>query len=242
MTDLGEFVAGGYFLLKSVPRQMWLSADLLPEDILSLSECISPSVQIYWGWHENGQAEARQFGVPEERLADLREWLTLGERVHFSNVFYSVSAAQEFVAEFLPAVEHLHLLGIALPRGLVDAFLQTNKQTVYNSTDGKYEEAEYGINEILRKGEPLSPYGHVLGFEVLSYNYHLGHSWLCNYLERKMHTLYGIRPNSRGFIDTLEEAMQVYEWIAEDEQKGQRAEPEPYYPWLVVEYPVIFQK
>lgn len=78
----------------------------------------------------------------------------------------------------------------------------------------------------------------MLGFEVVSYWYQLGHSWLCSGLEREMHQLFGISPNARGFIDTLEQAMQVYEWIAEDEQKGQRAEPEPYYPWLVVEYPL----
>ena len=238
MPEISDFVAGGYFLLKSVSRQMWMAVDLLPEEILSLSECISPSVQIYWGWHENGQAAARQFGVPEDKLAGLREWLTLGEKVHFSNVFFSVSAAQEFAAEFLSGIDHVHLIGIGLPHVLVDDFLQANPQTVYNANEGKHEPAEYGINALLHKGEPLSPGGQVLGYEVLSYSYALGHSWLCSSLEREMHTLFGIRPNVRGFIDTLEEAMQVYGWIAEDEQKGHRAEPEPYYPWLVVEYPV----
>lgn len=238
MPELSDFVAGGYFLLKSVPRLMWMASDLLPDSILSLSECISPSVQIYWGWHENGQAEARQFGIPESKLAGLRDWLTLGERAHFSNVFYSVSAAQEFAAEFLEGIPHVHLLGIGLPRGLVNEFLSDNPQTVYNANEGKHEPAEYGINALLRKAEPLSPGGQVLGYEVLSYSYAIGHSWLCSGLERDMHTLFGIRPNARGFIDTYEQAIQVYKWIAEDEQKGHRAEPEPYYPWLVVEYPL----
>ncbi len=235
MTD---FVAGGYFLLKSVPRQMWMAADLLPEDILSLSECISPSVQIYWGWHENGQAEARRFGVPESKLADLREWLTLTDKVHFSNVFFTAAAAWEFAAEFLAGIEQVHVIGIGLPHVLVDGFLQDNPQTVYNGMAGKSKSAEYGINAVLRIGERLSLGGETLGYEVLSYSYAIGHSWLCSGLERDMHTLFGIRPNAHGLIDTLEEAMQVYEWIAEDEQKGQRAEPEPYYPWLVVEYPL----
>jgi hypothetical protein len=235
MTD---FVAGGYFLLKSVPRQMWMAADLLPQAVLSLSECISPSVQIYWGWHENGQAAAREFGVPETKLPDLREWLTLTDKVHFSNVFFSVAAAREFAAEFLAGIEHVHLVGIGLPRGLVDGFLQDNPQTVYNANEGKSEPAEYGVNALLHTGEPLSPGGAMLGYEVISYSYALGHSWLCSGLEREMHTLFGIRPNARGFIETYDEAMQVYKWIAEDEQKGHRAEPEPYYPFMVVEYPL----
>jgi hypothetical protein len=49
---------------------------------------------------------------------------------------------------------------------------------------------------------------------------------------------FGIQPNEHGLIATPDEAMQVYEWIAEDEQRGHRAEPEPYYPWLLVEYPI----
>lgn len=233
-----SFVAGGYFLLKSVSRQMWMAADLLPEAVLSLSECISPSVQIYWGWHENGQAEARRFGVPEDKLAGLRDWLTLTKKVEFSNVFFTTDAAREFAAEFLTGIEQVHLLGIGLPHGLVEPFLHANPQQIYSANEGQYQSAEYGTNAMLRKGEPLSPGGQVLGYEVLSYSYAIGHSWLCSGLEREMHTLFGIRPNARGFIETYDEAMRVYKWIAEDEQQGQRAEPEPYYPWRVVDYPL----
>lgn len=49
-----------------------------------------------------------------------------------------------------------------------------------------------------------------------------------------MHQLHGLRPNPYGLIDTYEDAQTVTEWIAEHKEQ---AEPLPYYPWLIVEYP-----
>ncbi|MCA9885199.1 MAG: hypothetical protein KC708_19615, partial [Anaerolineae bacterium] len=75
--------------------------------------------------------------------------------------------------------------------------------------------------------------------EVLSESFtEMGCSWLCSGLEKDMFTLFGIRPNEHGLLNSLEDAMKVYEWIAEDECKGYRAEPEPYFPWLVVSYSI----
>jgi hypothetical protein len=54
-----------------------------------------------------------------------------------------------------------------------------------------------------------------------------------------MYQEFGIRPGQYGLIETFEDANKVYEWILEGEAKGeQRAEPEPYYPWLIVRYPL----
>jgi hypothetical protein len=71
----------------------------------------------------------------------------------------------------------------------------------------------------------------------ISYDQNINDSWLCSGLERDMFEQFGIRPNKNGLINTYDEAMRVYRWIAEDEQRGHRAEPEPYYPWLLVAYP-----
>ena len=50
-----------------------------------------------------------------------------------------------------------------------------------------------------------------------------------------MNELFGIRPNPYGLIDTYEDAKKVADWIAEDKHRG---EPLPYYPWLIVQYPL----
>jgi len=39
-------------------------------------------------------------------------------------------------------------------------------------------------------------------------------------------------------LDSYTDAKQINDWIAEDEGKGTRAEPEPYDFWLVLSYPL----
>jgi hypothetical protein len=53
-----------------------------------------------------------------------------------------------------------------------------------------------------------------------------------------MHELYGIHPNQYGLIDSHEDAEKVSEWINEDRIGHSRGEPDPYYPWLIVQYPL----
>ena len=85
----------------------------------------------------------------------------------------------------------------------------------------------------------LKPNGNILGFEILSYEYsNLGCSWLCSGIDKDMFEQFNIRPNQFGLINSYKEAKQVYEWIAEDELQGTRGEPYPYYPWLIVQYPI----
>ena len=109
---------------------------------------------------------------------------------------------------------------------------------VYDSHAGEYREEVYGVSKVVRGGQPLAAGGQALGYELLSYDQNINDSWLCSGIERDMADQFGIRPNAHGLIATLDEAMQVYDWIAEDEQRGHRAEPEPYYPWLLVDYPL----
>ena len=236
VTILTRYIAGGYFLVKSVERPPSMAADLLPKRILSLSNCICPSVRTTWGWEEDELLDASDFGVADGKLEELHEWSVTGE-IDFPNVFLTLAAARSFARDFLVNVEHTHLLGIGLPRDFADAFL-THKQTVYDPTSDTHHELTIGVSRMIADRHLLAPEGTPLGFEVLSYIQSLGHSWLCSGLERDMQQLFGIRPNAHGFIDTEAEAMQVYAWIAEDEQRGIRAEPEPYYPWLIMDYPL----
>jgi hypothetical protein len=130
------------------------------------------------------------------------------------------------------------LIGIGLPTELVDKFLRENKQTVYESNEAVYIDSPYGLNYILDKRQPLLPGGETLGFEIIGYHINLSCSWLCSHLEQDMHREFGIRPNKYGLIDSYEEAIKVYNWLLKDEQCGIRAEPIPYYPWLLIRYPL----
>lgn len=229
--DLPQYVAGGYFIIKSVRRDPDRSPDLLPERLISLSGCICPSVHVYWAWSDQ---EALAFGIPESKLPDThREFPDFD----YPNVFLKLETARAFVEEFLPATDDgLQLVGAGLHRDLVDDFL-TLRQQAYDPHTGSTIEEIIGVSRAVSQRKLLEPGGQPLGFEVVGYEQSLGHSWLCSGLERDMFDQFGIRPNKNGLIHTHDEAMRVYRWIAEDEQRGRRAEPEPYTPWLLVAYP-----
>lgn len=72
---------------------------------------------------------------------------------------------------------------------------------------------------------------------MVTYSYNdFGDSWLCSNLQHEMYKLFGIRPNQYGLMNSAEDARKIYDWIAEDEMQGRRAEPEPYYFWLLMSY------
>lgn len=234
--DLNDYVAGGYFITRYAIEGYWKSP-LLPTRVMSLSSCFSKTVNIYWLWDvEKHKAEIIDFGIPNEKLLSLRTWNT--DAIDFPNVFYTLGAAQQFIAEFLSDDNDLLVLGAALPAAMVEDFLAAHQQTVYDPTQQLWIPKTYGVNYILTSKQSLPRGGEIRGFEILSYDLHINHSWLCSNIEKDMHELYGIHPNRYGLINTYEEAKTVYKWIAEDNMQGGRAEPEPYYPWLIVQYPV----
>ncbi|MEO8611023.1 MAG: hypothetical protein ABI690_24210 [Chloroflexota bacterium] len=232
--DLSDYVAGGYFVVKYSSQDFWKS-NLMPERVISLSGCVSPQLEIVWGWNtEKYQKDISDFGIPSDKFDTFAQWCRRDP-----GALYSLDIGREFVAAFLPDNGDYFLIGIALPKGLVDGFLINNQQTVFDTNQQVYKDAIYGVNYVLKEHQPLPQGGTVLGFEVLSYSYgNIGCSWLCSGIEKDMHELFGIHPNLYGLIDSYTDAKKVYDWIAEDEMQGIRAEPEPYYPWLIVQYPV----
>jgi hypothetical protein len=243
MIDLNDFIAGGYLLTKYGERQPGRNADLLPERLVSLSDCIAPILQVYWGWNlDQYRQAALDFGIPADKLPVMQQWSIRPELGH-PDIFYSLDAGRRCAHDL--SLSQVLLLGIALPHESVDTFLDENRLYKSDYVEGEFlNEREllpkewWGIQRALYQHQPLPASGEILGFEIASYYMNLGHSWLCSGLERDMHEQFGIRPNAHGLIDTYEDAKKVYDWIAEDEQQGHRAEPEPYYPWLIVSYPL----
>jgi len=237
--DLSDYVAGGYFVAKPIRREDWMSAELLPEQLITLSSCLNKSkVQIYWGWDtDQYKTEIQDSGIKESDLEALRTW-SQSENIGHPNVFYSLNAAQDFITKFTPHND-FSVFGIALPKELVSNFLAENQQTIYYPATQTTKPVIDGINLVLSQNKTLEPHGNILGFEIVSSVYSdLAHSWLCNGIEKDMFEQFSIRPNQYGLINSYLEAKQIYDWIAEDELRGTRSEPEPYYPWLIVQYPI----
>lgn len=238
-TDLKGFYSGGYFLLRTgTPDKRPPTKEAWPTDYLvSLSECVSgPRLSVVWGWEPGSPQTAREFGIPEARMNDFIDWCRSGykDQLDLFSMFYSPDAARAFVKTFELPTDELHLIGIGLPKEIQPGWLIKAKNA---SQFGTVE--SFGIVRQIEKAEPLDESGAALGYDIVSFDHDdFSHSWLCSYLERDMYDLFGIHANQIGLLDGFADASTVRDWIAEDEEQGFRAEPEPYEMWLLVSYPL----
>lgn len=231
--DLSDYYSGGYFLIRA-DKPDWepLKSPRFPDKLISLSMCICPlRFSVFWGWIPGDREAALKFGIPETKLDESVEWCSTNFQVEIDHpsTFYSLDAARRFVERFVPDTRDLYLIGVGLHKQLKSDIL---------GASGKNEMV--WIKKQIEQQAALAKGGISLGFEVVCFGYNdFWDSWLCSGLDRDMEELFGIRPGQFGLIQTREEAQQVYEWIAEDDQQGHRAEPEPYDYWLLVSYPLM---
>lgn len=231
-----EYVCGGYFLTTLTRRSDYMSAELLPERLISLAEDIAPHLPDYWAmpWGNISEQDRQQsvllkLGVAANRLSELRAWIEAkwhSEELQFMDVFASLTPAREFTRAFLPDHEDVVLVGIGLHRTLRDEFLKAQAPTTTKiGTPSVYAN--------VARERVLAAEGQVLGFDMLSYGHGLECSWLCNGLEKEIDKQFGIRSNQWGLIATFEEAKKCTDWINQPEV---RAEPGLWLPWQVRQY------
>lgn len=170
-----------------------------------------------------------EFGIPAEQFADFAAWCEHeyeSEADYLTGMFYSIEAARRFISRFLPDTNGLHIIGVGFPNELVEIGWR----------GPHYENQCDTIEKRVTQRLPIEVGGDVLGHEIVSCDYcDFGHSWICNHIHEEP---FGFRPNSRGFISNYDDAKKVYDWLAEDDMKGTRGEPEPYYIWLLISYPL----
>jgi hypothetical protein len=232
--DLGDYVAGGYFVVKYCDDGFWRS-DLMPERVISLSGCIGNVLDIMWGWNINGsKQDISDFGISELNLKAFQVWCGGKD----PGGLQSLEIARQFIKQFLPHDNDVLLVGAMLHRELVDDFVEMTKG-VDDPLQSSQIKRVYGVHYGLAQRQVVPSNGQALGYEVISlFDSNFSCSWLCSNLQQDMYALFGIRPNQYGLINNYEDAKKVYEWIAEDKQQGFRAEPLPYHPWLLVQYPI----
>jgi hypothetical protein len=211
----------------------------LPEKLISLSTCICRQRHsVAWSWSlDRSREEALIFGIPSEQLDAYVDWgldAYAEERIGVWSVFYTLDTAREFIQRFVPDSQDLHLLGVGLRHDLTEGYWQQEWQRIPPS-----QPEGDAVKRLLDKRLTLPSGGQILGFEVASYAYSdFGHSWLCSGLNEQMREMFGFVPDAHGLLQSEADAMRLFNWIAEDELKGQRSEPEPYFPWLLVDYPL----
>ncbi len=233
--DRSQFYSGGFFLVRaSYPKWKKQDAEVLPKRLISLSECFCKKFDITWTWKPNFDTHsAEEFGIDKAHWDNLVVWCYeqyQNEQLDMYGVFSSAKIARNFIKQFIHDAKDLYLIEVGLPEAL-----GKDNWRDQIPDDGHI----IGVEKYISQQSTMSTTGQILGFEVLTYSYHgFGHSWLCSYIHRDMFDLYGIQTNSYGLIDTYDDAKNVYEWIAEDDMKGHRGEPEPYDFWLLVSHPL----
>jgi hypothetical protein len=97
-----EIACGGYFLARAVQRPGCFSADLLPAEVLSLSDCIADLIPGTWAIegvnpssrdHESAVAKLR---LASDTLASVRSYITRrleDGSIGWPNVFFTVADA-----------------------------------------------------------------------------------------------------------------------------------------------------
>lgn len=240
-----QYISGGYFITRLMPRPAGLGEGLIPDAFLTASDCLCPHIPDYslLAWATSGQ-EGRMvrllnaFQLPIPALEMLVDWVTheYEREVGHPNIFYHRSTACEVAANFFPNRPDVMVCGLGLHRSLAPGFLSQARPPGFGT--GLAPESPLGTFKAIASGRAIEPGGEALGFELLVYDPHanvLGCSWLCNGLERTFHDLHGVTPNAYGLLDTLAEASRC----AAPLQAGAiAAEPGLWLPWLLTRYPV----
>jgi hypothetical protein len=244
---LDDPVVAGYFLARPAARiDEQNDASLVPARIVSASPCLAgPFLPEAWclswavGTDETRAEAAEEVGIPADRVPEIVEWFTAqvaSSRAFFPGLLATVEQARELRGLARSRRSDLAVLAMALPRVEVPRLLAASAPPV--SPPGFAPTARPGVAEAVERGQALAPGGVALGHEPLTSCPGWcppSCSWLCTGSERGVADALGIRPNELGLLSSAEDAIRVCRWLDEDVSPA-RAEPGPWFPWLLVRY------
>ena len=122
-----EYVSGGYYVVKTIPRPPDLS-DILPNNLTTMSKCFTALVrnviQLQWDNYENVShsiaEEASEFGIPQRQIPDLVSWAKAQHNMNYL-VFTEVGSPLELLRRFITDAS-THVVGIGLHTSLLESF------------------------------------------------------------------------------------------------------------------------
>lgn len=225
-----KFIFGGYFIVIPTSRSDFMDKELVPEKIVSISQCICDVVPGIWGlsWVKDREKDIDRimdvFEMSYAEFLKLEEWVTekFDEgKYGWQHGFSELNFAKEFAEIFLTRVKEYWIFSIGLSQSEVKLFLE--------------EEAPQGnigntlIYNMLCKGKLLDM-SNLMGFDILGYDMGGFHSYLCNGLEKDLKEKFNITPNKYGLYDNYELLLKGAEYISTDEVG---AEPALWQPWAI---------
>jgi hypothetical protein len=235
--ELQEYISAGYTITQAIDRPEWMSADLLPASILSLSDCISGFIPNWWTFkwatatNDKRRMEAERLGIGADNIPSIMQIVEdqeANKSIGWPNILFALESVQRYLS-VLPRNNKWRILGLSLQKNSADIYL---KDCIPGDNI-----AEWGVYSRLRKGQAPESGGVLLGYELLGWeNSGNAHSWLCNNLETECHEKCGVRPSANGFIGNLDDAIRCAQYISKPEVG---AEPGVWQPWLIIDYSKI---
>ena len=234
-----EFISAGFLITRAVPRPSYFSKALIPDRIISASDCIVDFVPDTWciEWTQDTQEtrkkRAATFELETNELEVLTRWVTpqFCENIGWPNVCFNLDFALQIVRTHLKQLSDVRVLQLALHQSHIKKFCLAAEPPLPEPDFAPT--GRQGVYESILKGNPLTADGRILGFEPLVFEYSLSCSWLCNGLETSVSEELQIKPNQFGFIQKFEEACKCVEYISREEVG---AEPGLWLPWLIIDH------
>ena len=118
-----DFILGGYFIVIPAKRSEYMNSELLPDEIISVSNCICDIVPSYWAldWVTNRENDIKRakdrLKLNDKEFLELEKWTTYKFNLNsfgWQHGFIDLETAKEFKRLFLNKVEKVYIVSIGL--------------------------------------------------------------------------------------------------------------------------------
>ncbi len=231
-----DHVCGGYFLVRRATPQ--IQAKTLPNVSISYDfvDFMPDSWLLNWPGVrvKRSRQIAAEAGVNMEKFIEAMTWTTdhFNTHVGWPHVFFTLSDAQWFRAEFLADPASYALLGIGMPKPLLTLSLDD-----IISRHGE-NEGWPGLYRMLQQNQPLATPHIVLGYDILTFaEGAVFISWLLKVLMRNDPFIHRYLSRHR-FIRHYRDAFKVSKQAITEGYTGEPiVQLYGWMPWLIVRYP-----
>lgn len=223
------FLSVGFYLIEETERAEYMSKEIVPQKLISLSSCICEKFPDYWAYQgdknaiKDAERISLKYGIDKEIMTKLAEeiYQKSEKSIGWPNVFYDKETAIEFYRKFFTKIPNVKLIEV----GIEEKYSQKLTKEAQNDGFGL-------IKKLIKKSEILKN-GKILGYDAVGYEYGFSCSFLCNELEKDYKEKFNIMLNEMGLFGNYEEAETAVEYNLRDDVG---AEPILWLPWIVIEH------
>lgn len=150
-----KVISGGYCIITPVVRPDYMDKQLIPDTILSASDCICdfhPEINVLWGRSKEAKHKyIQRLNISQSTYEEIENWV--GDKFEggifaYPQVFTTIELAKEFLYKYLCHLSDAKIIGIGLPEKYVDEFIEYEEPL-------NAPENQYGIEKLLLTGSLL---------------------------------------------------------------------------------------